>query len=159
MIKCTLENGHQVLFRHVTVAVIILNEQKQVLLIKRSKNVTNPYKYTVPGGFLDRDENVEQGALRELREETGFNGKIKMLFEIIDSPHRPKEDRQNVEFRFIAEVIGGKPTLNKEVTEIKWVSQTDLPPDEQFAFDHLSTIKRYYDYLETPFSVPFFTSK
>ncbi|MBO7636242.1 MAG: NUDIX hydrolase, partial [Paludibacteraceae bacterium] len=43
----------------------------KVLLIERGNE---PYKgyWAFPGGFLNMDENAEQGALRELQEETGL---------------------------------------------------------------------------------------
>src|ERR1035437_211634 len=105
MIKCILENGRKASFRHVTVGAIVVNEKKEVLLVKRAPNLSRGNKYSIPGGFLDRDENLEEAALRELKEETGYDGKIEMLFYINDNPKRPKEDRQNVDFVFIVKVI------------------------------------------------------
>ena len=70
MIKCTLENKHETSFRHITVGSIVVNEKQEVLLIKRAINLLRGGKYSIPGGFLDRDENLEEGALRELKEET-----------------------------------------------------------------------------------------
>jgi 8-oxo-dGTP diphosphatase len=154
MIKCILENGHETSFRHVTVGSIVVNEQQEVLLIKRAPNLPRGNKYSIPGGFLDRDENLEEGVLRELKEETGYEGKIEMLFQINDSPKRPKEDRQNVDFIFIVKVIRGKTRLNKEVTNIHWFSKEDLPEEEDFAYDHRTIILHHFKYLETPFSLP-----
>ena len=46
-------------------------EGLSVLLIERGGE---PYKgcWAFPGGFLEMDETVEEGAVRELREETGL---------------------------------------------------------------------------------------
>lgn len=154
MIKCILENGRETSFRHVTVGSIVLNEKNEVLLVKRASNLTRGSKHTIPGGFLDRDENLEEAALRELKEETGYEGKIEMLFQLNDSPKRPKEDRQNVDFVFIAKIIGGELRLNEEVADIQWVPKENLPSEDEFAFDHRKIIMRYFEYLEHPFSLP-----
>jgi ADP-ribose pyrophosphatase YjhB (NUDIX family) len=154
MIKCILENGHETSFRHVTVGSIVVNEKQEVLLIKRAPTLSRGNKYSIPGGFLDRDENLEEGTLRELKEETGYDGKIEVLFQINDSPKRPKEDRQNVDFIFITKVIKGEMTLNNEVTNIHWFAKNDLPKEEDFAFDHRAIILRYFEYLEKSFSLP-----
>jgi 8-oxo-dGTP diphosphatase len=100
MIACTFENGHQAVsgLRHVTVGAIVVNDNQQVLLVERAATLDFRGKWTIPGGFLDRDENTADGTLRELQEETGYAGEIVCLFRINDNPNRPKEDRQNVEF-------------------------------------------------------------
>jgi ADP-ribose pyrophosphatase YjhB (NUDIX family) len=154
MIKCILENGHETSFRHVTVGVITTNEKNQVLLVKRAPNLLRGNTYTIPGGFLDRNENLEKAAIRELKEETGYEGKIEMLFQINDSPDRPKEDRQNVDFVFIATVTGGEMKLNEEVADIRWVSEEDLPQEDEFAFDHRKIILHYFKYLKDVFALP-----
>lgn len=146
MICCTFENGKEALLRHVTVGVIVINTRKEFLLVKRAANLLRGNTYTIPGGFLDRGENLEKGALRELFEETGLTGKHAILFRINSSPDRPKEDRQNVDFIFIVKKFTGDLTNNKEVIEMRWFSEKDLPPDEKFAFDHRESIMFYLEY-------------
>jgi len=154
MIKCILENGRETSFRHVTVGAIALNEKQEVLLVKRAQSLTRGNTYTLPGGFLDRDEDLKEGALRELKEETGYDGRIEFLFQINDSPKRPKEDRQNVDFVFIVKIVGGEMELNQEVTDIKWFSKESLPSEENFAFDHRVIILHYFEYLKKSFTLP-----
>lgn len=156
MIDCTFEGGHKPTkgLRHVTVGAIALNKEKQILLVRRAKNMHNGGKLAIPGGFLDRDEDTKTATLRELKEETGFDGEIVCLFRINDSPARPKEDRQNVDFIYVVNITGGKPTLNPEVTEILWFDKNSLPAEEVFAFDHKESIQKYFEYLEKPFPLP-----
>lgn len=156
MIDCTFENGNKssIGLRHVTVGAIAINTSNQVLLVKRDLSLRRGGKYTIPGGFLDRDEDTKKGVARELKEETGLDGEVGVLFQINDSPLRPKEDRQNVDFIYAVKIIGGKETLNKEVIEISWFDKGDLPHEEDFAFDHRSIILNYFDYLEKPFEIP-----
>lgn len=155
MIQCTFENGNTTTnLRHVTVAAITINEKNEVLLVKRAPHLLNGNKYCLPSGFLDRDESTEQATLRELKEETGYDGKIKFLFQLVDNPDRPKEDRQNVEFRYIVEIVDGEKILNDEVTKIEWVPVNKLPSEEERAFDHLETVELYLEYLKKQFSLP-----
>lgn len=154
MIKCTFENGSAGSLRHVTVGSIIVNDKNEILLIKRAPHLINGDKYAVPGGFVDRDETVEQAALRELVEETGYTGKIKFLFQIIDNPNRPKEDRQNIDFKFIVELTGGDKKDNNEVASIDWVPLDNLPDEQDRAFDHIESVELYKEYLKSPFPLP-----
>ncbi|MBP7832815.1 MAG: NUDIX hydrolase [Candidatus Levybacteria bacterium] len=154
MIKCTFENGNEGLLRHVTVGSIVVNDKNEVLLIKRAPQLINGNLYALPGGFLDRNETTQQGALRELKEETGYEGKIVNLFQVIDSPSRPKEDRQNVDFKYIVELTGGSKKDNNEVSSIDWVSLDSLPKERDRAFDHIESIELYKKYLKKPFPLP-----
>ncbi len=149
MISCTFENGTIASpgLRHVTVVCVAVNDKQEVLLTKRAPHLTRGGFYTVPGGFLDRDETTEAGALRELTEETGYIGKIDHLLKVNDNPHRPKEDRQNVDFIYVVKVSGGEKKLNEEVTEIVWFDKEHLPKEEEFAFDHREWIILYFDSL------------
>lgn len=154
MINCILENDSRASFRHVTVGTITINEKNEVLLVKRAKHLTNGGKYALPGGFVDRDETTKEAALRELKEETGYEGVIKDLFQIIDMPDRPKEDRQNIDFKYIVELTGGQKMDNNEVESIEWISLDNLPPENECAFDHMESVDLYRKYLEKPFPLP-----
>jgi 8-oxo-dGTP diphosphatase len=154
MIKCILENGHEVNFRHVTVGALAVNESNEILLVRRASEIVRGGFYTIPGGFLDRNETTSQAVVRELFEESGYTGKVEALFKINDNPNRPKEDRQNVDFIFIIKITGGEMKLNAEVDEIKWFSKEDLPSEDKFAFDHRKTILRFFEYLKKPFLLP-----
>lgn len=154
MIHCTFENGAAALLRHITVGAIVVNDKKEVLLVKRAPHLTRPNTYTIPGGFLDRDETFKEGALRELKEETGLTGKNLTLFRINDKPQRPKEDRQNVDVLYIVESIDGEFQLNMEVTEIKWFSKDTLPSEEEFAFDHRESILKYFEFSQKKIPLP-----
>lgn len=154
MIDCTFENGNKANLRHVTIGVIAVNKNNQVLLVKRASNIIRGGKYSIPGGFLDRNENTREAALRELKEETGYKGEILYLFYLNDSPLRPKEDRQNVDIIYAVEIIGGKEKQDKEVTNIHWFSQKEMPSEEDFAFDHKEIIKSFFKHRATPLPLP-----
>lgn len=156
MIVCEFEDGKKANLRHVTTGSIVLNKKNELLLVKRAPGQLNAGKYTLPGGFLEHKENTREGSLRELLEETGLVGRVLYLFHIIDSPNRPKEDRQNVEFRYVIEAVGGEEKITEEVTEFKWVTKDSIPPDKDFAFDHRETVTKYFEYLENPFPLPIF---
>ena len=53
-----------------TVALIV-NEKNELLVVKR-KNNPGKDMLDLPGGFVDMDENGEEGMAREVKEETGL---------------------------------------------------------------------------------------
>lgn len=145
MIKCTFENGNEANLRHVVVDAICLKENK-ILLVKRSQKVLQSGKYALPGGFLNFDETTEEATLRELMEETGYEGEIVKLIKVLDDPNRKNEDRQNVSFIYLIDVKEkvGKP--DEETKSVHWFSLDSLPPESEFAFDHLEIIQ---DFIKT----------
>jgi 8-oxo-dGTP diphosphatase len=60
---------------------IVVNEARQVLLVKRKKQ---PYKdmWCLPIGFAESGEEVKDAALRELEEEAGITGEIMRLIDV-----------------------------------------------------------------------------
>jgi 8-oxo-dGTP diphosphatase len=159
MINCHWENKpeRKMSLRHVTVDAVLLNkERNQILLVKRSPLVRNPNKWVFPGGFLERGENTVKGVLRELLEETGYDGKIIGLFRVNDNPGRIGEDAQNVDFVFLIEAGEkiGKP--DNESSEMKWFKFDELPVAEEFGFDHFENMELVRKYLERPFNLPIF---
>ena len=57
---------------HVVPCVVIFNSEGKILLLKRARSKRNGGRWEVPGGSLRYGESPRRGALRELREETGF---------------------------------------------------------------------------------------
>jgi 8-oxo-dGTP diphosphatase len=154
MITCLFENGRKTSLRHVTVDALFVDHQK-VLLVKRSENLLlEGGKYALPGGFLNRDETLAQGVLRELKEETGYQGRIISLFRVNSRPERRGEDRQNVTFVFLIEPVKQESQPDAEVQSIHWFALNNLPDPSEIAFDHWENIKLYRAYQNSPRPLP-----
>lgn len=106
-------------------------QQLKVLLIKRG---IDPYKghWAFPGGFLRMDETAEQGALRELKEETGLeNAFVEQLGAFSEVKRDPRERVITIAFFAlvnISDVKGGD-----DAAEADWFRIDDMPT---LAFDH-----------------------
>ena len=64
------------------VAVIILNEENQVLLQKRS----DVGLWGIPSGHIEIGETVSEAAIREIKEETNLDIRIKKLIGVYSEP-------------------------------------------------------------------------
>ena len=121
-----------------------------------------PGKWCLPGGFVDRDESVIEAALREAREETGWQVHITQLVRIIDKPDRAGEDRQNVSFSFLAKPIRQVDKPDDESDKVQWWPLKALPP---MAFDHAETVRWVIEHpIQTDFGsmakhIPWYTFK
>lgn len=103
----------------------------KVLLIERG---IEPFKgkWALPGGFLKLDESAEQGAQRELKEETGLETAYIRQFHTFSDPDRdPRERVITIAYYALVrlqEVVGGDDAARAE-----WFDLDDVPP---LAFDH-----------------------
>ncbi len=69
------------------VSVIAENDQGKVILIKQYRYPVDEVIYEIPAGKLEKDEEVAECALRELREETGYQAeKIEEIFRFYPTP-------------------------------------------------------------------------
>lgn len=153
MITCTFESGKKATLRHVVVHAIVEHDGK-LLLVKRSPELSEGGKWSLPSGFLGRDETLAEAVLRELREETGWEGRVTSLFIIKSDPNRPHEDRQNVSFHLLVTPLQEAGGHDNESTEVAWVDIADLPPLSALAFDHGEAVALYLKHRAVPISLP-----
>ncbi|MFA6427791.1 MAG: NUDIX hydrolase [Candidatus Magasanikbacteria bacterium] len=101
------------------VFVTILNDKKEILYIHRADRDL----WETPGGGLEPGETPYDAAVREVKEETGYDIEIDRLSGIYIRPHN-----NGMVFNFVGHVIGGKLKLQKEeVNDCKWFSYDELP--------------------------------
>ena len=119
-----------------------------VLLIERGGE---PYKgcWAFPGGFLEMDETVEEGAVRELREETGLvlspdDYRLKQLgcYSKVDRDPRGRV----ITIAFYAVVDKADVKGSDDARDARWFPVSALPP---LAFDHDVVLRDALRRLET----------
>ena len=153
MINCRFENGRAAALRHVVVHAVV-ERDGALLLVKRAEHLSEGGKWGLPGGFLDRDERLVDGVLRELREETGWTGEVRALLRVNSRPDRPHEDRQNVAFDFVITPLARTGTPDDESSAVEWLPIDRLPPLDALAFDHGETVRRYLAMRGRPAEAP-----
>lgn len=123
----------------VTTDCVILTfheERLKILLVRRG---VEPFKGTwaLPGGFLRMEESAEEGALRELREETGVTGCAIKQFHTFSAPGRDPRERV-ITIAFYALMKWQKATGADDAEYADWIPVDSLP---SLAFDHDEIIK------------------
>lgn len=105
----------------------------KVLLIERG---IEPYKgsWAFPGGFLNMDETTEEGAKRELEEETGLkNVFIEQLYTFSDVNRDPRGRVISVVYFALVKQKDFKAKAGDDASKAEWFSVKDIP---KLAFDH-----------------------
>lgn len=123
----------------VTVDMLVVDKSGQtprILLIERRNN---PYAgcWALPGGFVDENEDIDDAALRELREETSLTDVALQQFRAFGKPGR---DPRGYTVTIAYWGIANNPQLAAAADDAKnlaWFEIDQLPP---LAFDHAEII-------------------
>lgn len=124
------------------------NEKKEVLLIRRKDSGL----WALPGGGQDLGETPAKCAIRECKEETGYEVEVKRLLGVFSSSnykyvHYQWKENEFAHILFLGEIIGGKPKISAETTEVGWFSENNLPE----LFDgHKVRIQVGFSFLKDP---------
>ncbi len=106
------------------VAANIVMKDRKILLVKRKNN---PFKglWCLPMGFAESGESIETAALRELKEETGIQGKI---IDFVDVESGSSDMYGDLTFlTFETEWIGGELIAGDDAIEVNFFSFDNMP--------------------------------
>ncbi|MBI2103594.1 NUDIX hydrolase [Candidatus Woesebacteria bacterium] len=68
------------------VGIVAINKAGEILLTREYRSASRDYRWRIPAGGLKDDESPEDGAHRELREETGLDASRMQLLTVKKSP-------------------------------------------------------------------------
>lgn len=120
----------------------IVAREDEVLLIKRGIE-PEIGKWALPGGYLSWNEKAEEAVVREVKEETGYDVKIRNFLGVYSDPHRiPRENLQNVGLIYVCKLLSEENSgYDHEILDSKWFGFNNLPLP--LAFDHEKIIEDY----------------
>ena len=111
----------------VTVGVVLVNEAGQILMQLRDDipTIADPGCWVNPGGVIDPGESPEDGARRELLEETDYRaGPLTLAYE--RTLNRP-EGYSEHQYYFIGRYDGVQPLTCNEGQELRFLDPATLP--------------------------------
>jgi 8-oxo-dGTP diphosphatase len=122
----------------------IRQDELKVLLIKRA---LPPHKnqWALPGGFIKMEESLEEGARRELEEETGVTGVYLEQLYTFGRPDRdPRERVITVAYYALIPSDELEPKAASDAENVSWFGLKELP---DLAFDHKEILKMAHERL------------
>lgn len=130
----------------IDVRAVVFQDDK-ILMVQEK----NDGKWALPGGWADIGFTPSEVAVKEVKEESGFDVKAIKLLAITDykcHPHPPSP--YHIYKLFIhCEIVGGKPTKSIETSGVQFFSENNLPPLST-ARNTKSQIEMMFKYLKNP---------
>ncbi|MED4170608.1 NUDIX hydrolase [Priestia megaterium] len=137
----------------VDIRAVIFKDNK-ILMVKENSDGS----WSLPGGWADIGLTPSEVAVKEVKEESGFDVKVVKLLAVMDMkchPHPPSPF--HIYKMFIqCEIIGGQPMKGVETSAVEFFAENKLPPlsiarntqtQIEMAFKHLYNPKEpvYFD--------------
>jgi len=105
----------------------------KVLLVKRRVAPARG-AWDIPGGFLELGEHPREGAIRELREETGLG--IRLFEPIGIYVDKYGDDVWTLNIYYEAGIREGTPRPGSDAYSLAWFKPDELPSDLAFPHQH-----------------------
>ena len=131
----------------VTTDVVIFTirqDELKALLIKRA---LPPYRnmWALPGGFVNLEESLEEGARRELEEETGVRDVyLEQLYTFGEPDRDPRERVITVAYYALVPTDEIDIQAGTDAEGVSWFSMEELP---ELAFDHRAILDMAHERL------------
>ena len=110
-----------------TVRVILIDNDKTLLFEDSDPGIPDSHWWVTPGGGIDDGESQQQTAIREVREETGYDCDI--IAVLAETTHETGQGTKTVAWYVMRPVPEGSGTLpDDEIDEVRWLS-----PEEAMA--------------------------
>lgn len=120
----------------VAVAVMVCNQQGEILLVRRV-NAPKRGLWTMPGGFMDAGEDPRQAGRRECEEETGLTVRVDRM---LDFESRPANSvGAHLILYFCAAPLGGVLQPGDDADAAAFFPLDDLP---ELAFETVEKVRR-----------------
>ena len=114
--------------------IVLLSLRQKKLSVLLVKRLDHENGWALPGGFLEKGENLDQCAQRELNEETGIQVPYMSHFANYSDPNRDSR-QQVISVAYLAVHPSGKLRIraNSDVLDVNWFNAENLP---DLCFDH-----------------------
>ena len=100
--------------------VVVLNDNDEVLMMRRHRWIIDRWVWEMPGGYVDDQEEAAASAAREVEEETGWRPRT-MQFLCSFQPMVGTADAENLVYLARgADDTGAAPDIN-EAQQVKWI--------------------------------------
>ena len=107
-----------------TMRSVVKNDEGKILVLRRHpKSKTNPHKWELPGGKIEKGEFFDEALIREVKEETGLDVKVGDFCEAVqdDYPHK-----RTVQLIMYSKDITGEVKISDEHDDWMWASLDEI---------------------------------
>ena len=119
------------------------DERGRVLMVRE---LADGGRWTLPGGWADVNLTAAENVIREVREESGFEVRVRKLAAVWDRTRQghPARAFSCCKFFFVCDMIAGAARTSLETSEVGWFGEDELPDDLSLGRVLPSQIRRMF---------------
>lgn len=123
----------------------VFDAQGRLLMVSE---VADGGRWTLLGGWADVNLTPAENVVKEVREESGFEVRVRKLAAVWDRTRQghPPKVFSCCKCFFICDILGGTAATGLETSEVGWFAEDALPDDLSFGRVLPRQIKRMFDH-------------
>ena len=121
----------------------VFDKQLRVLMVRE---VVDNGRWTLPGGWADVNLTVAENVIKEVREESGIEVRVRKLAAVWDRTRQghPAAVFSCCKFFFVCDIVGGRLRTGLETSEAAWFAEDKVPDDLSLTRVLPSQIRRMF---------------
>lgn len=127
----------------IDVRAAVINDEGKILLVKEVMDK----KWAMPGGWADVGDIPSEVAIRETKEESGYDVKPKKVIGVFDANRsgRPLEFFHAFKIIFLCNLLGGEAKTSDETEDVAFFNIDELPQLSQNRTNekHISELRKH----------------
>lgn len=134
----------------IDVRAAVFDAEGRVLMVRET---IDQDRWTLPGGWADVNYSTAENALKEVREESGYEARIRKLAALWDrtTQGHPPDVFSCAKVFYVCDLTGGAPTeANMETSGNGWFGRDELPDDLSLGRLLPSQLLRMFDHYDNP---------
>ncbi|MBA9001845.1 NUDIX domain-containing protein [Thermomonospora cellulosilytica] len=135
----------------VAASAVVTNERGEILMQRRADSGL----WALPGGAMEMTDSLPGTAVREVKEETGYDIEVIGLVGTYTDPrhiiaYSDGEVRRQFNVCFLARLVGGELRVSDESLEVRWVPPGEL---DELPMHHTQRLRltHYLEEREAPY--------
>lgn len=109
-------------------------------------------EWHIPGGHLEKDEEVEEAVGREIEEETGLNVSVHSIVDVMSFPWSEGDEKNSVQIFYHCEAENKEAEPRDDLVDVKWVEPEHLKEEigqlDYEAFDDRNNLANFLAKLQ-----------
>lgn len=129
----------------IEVRAAVFDDAGRLLMVRET---ADQGRWTLPGGWADVNLTPAENAMKEVREESGYEVTVTKLAAVWDRTRQghPSSVFSCTKMFFLCDLVGGVAATGLETSEVRWFGEEELPEDLSLGRVMAHQIKRMFDH-------------